>query len=64
MNRCFDCGLEVSPIARVCPRCGRPHPCEDEHLLEFGWAEFFAFLLPIIGIILTLYFLMAVRARP
>lgn len=26
LSHCFDCGREVSTLARSCPHCGRPRP--------------------------------------
>ena len=30
MKVCVQCGEKVSPLAKACPKCGQPNPCQPQ----------------------------------
>ena len=30
MKTCVQCGAEVSPLAKSCPKCGQPNPAQPK----------------------------------
>ena len=51
MKTCVQCGAEVSPTAKACPKCGQPNPTQPKWV---AGASAIGCVLMLVGVLLML----------